>query len=258
VTNGILSAGLNSTRTYAFVYLTNVWSNYSVQAQFQFPAGGYGGGIGGYVNPATGAHYAAWIYPESSAGGSRVLKLIKFQTWSTWGYNGSSYTPMQQALLTSVGTGWHTLQLALTNNHIAVLFDATQVMSVTDNEAAPYTSGGVSVDMWTDSTRYLLSADNVVVKSLASGGSAPLAAMAAATVTAATPNIQSVTLKDGMAIITWTAVPGATYRLQYKDDFASEQWTDAQPDITATENTATGRNVVGPAPQRFYRVLLVQ
>ena len=75
-----------------------------MQGRFQFPVGAFGGGLGGRVNPVTGAHYAAWIYPEGSAGGSSVLKLIKFQNWTSLGYNGSSYTPMQQVSLAGVGT----------------------------------------------------------------------------------------------------------------------------------------------------------
>jgi hypothetical protein len=258
VTNGILKAGTNTASTYAFAYLTNSWSNYSVQAQFQFPSGGYGGGLGGCLNPATGAHYAGWIYPEGSPGGARVLKLVKFQTWSTWGYNGSSYTPMQQVSLTSVGTNWHTLKLAFATNQITVFFDANQVMSVTDTEATPYASGGVSLDMWTDAVRYSFSVDNVVVNSLASGSSSFLPALSAQTLALTVPVIQSVALNSGAAIITWSTVPGSTYRLQYKDDLAGDKWNDAVPDVTATDVTATATNAIGSAPQRFYRVLLVQ
>ena len=49
-----------------------------------------------------------------------------------------------------MGTNWHTLKLAFHGNRIAVYFDGTQVISVTDTEAQPYLSGGISVDMWTD------------------------------------------------------------------------------------------------------------
>src|ERR1051325_1394950 len=61
-----MQAGLNPTFSYANAYITNNWTNYSVQAQFKFPAGAFGGGLGGRLTPGTGAHYAAWIYPEGS------------------------------------------------------------------------------------------------------------------------------------------------------------------------------------------------
>ena len=44
--------------------VTNVWTNYAVQAQVRFSAGSYGGGLGAYDNGSGGTHYAAWIFPE--------------------------------------------------------------------------------------------------------------------------------------------------------------------------------------------------
>src|SRR6266576_5881176 len=70
VTGGTMQSGLNPTFSYANAYITNNWTNYSVQARFQFQAGAFGGGLGGRLTPGTGAHYGAWIYPEGSPGGS--------------------------------------------------------------------------------------------------------------------------------------------------------------------------------------------
>jgi len=108
------------------------------------------------------------IYPESSPGGSRLLKLLKFSTWNTWSYNGTD-SSMQQVSLPSVGTAWHTLTLSLSNSQITVSYDTNRLISVTDTEATPYTSGGVCVSMWTETTRYFLSVDNVTVTSLTGG-----------------------------------------------------------------------------------------
>ena len=42
----------------------------SVQARIRFSStSGYGAGLGACLNPETGAHYAAWVYPENSGGG---------------------------------------------------------------------------------------------------------------------------------------------------------------------------------------------
>ena len=163
VTGGVLQAGTNTPYGYGSTYITNSWGDYSVQAQLQFPAGAYGGGIGGRLNPATGAHYAAWVYPENSPGGSSVIKLIKFQTWTNWGYTNSAYTPMAQATLPAVGTGWHTVTMVFLGTQIKVYYDASQVLSVTDVEAQPYLSGAVSLDLWTDAYSYTAWMDNVVV-----------------------------------------------------------------------------------------------
>jgi hypothetical protein len=95
----------------------------------------------------------------------------------------------------------------------------------------------------------------VLVTSLTSGN---IPVPPASAVAAAAPVLQSVTLADGEAVVTWTSVPGTTYRLQYKDDFASDKWTDASPDVTATDVSTTATDSIGSAPHRFYRVLLVQ
>jgi hypothetical protein len=159
VANGSLQ-GSSSPNTYAAVYYANTpsWTDYSVQGLVQFPAGAFGGGIGGRVNSATGAHYGAWIYPDGSVGGSNVLKLVKFSNWTSW-----SGTPMQQINLPSVGTGSHALKMVFSGSNIQVFYDGTLMINVTDN-SAPYLSGGISGDLWTYSSSYVMSIKNIVVQ----------------------------------------------------------------------------------------------
>ena len=169
VTGGLLVAGMNPTHTYGNVYLTNNWTNTYVQGQLQFSAGAFGGGIGGRLNTNTGAHYTAWIYPEGSPVSPKTLSLIKFSDWADWGYDGSNQVAIQSVSLLSVGTNWHTVKMAFSGGRIAVFFDGNQVLSATDADtnAGPLANGGVSLDMWTDSTPYTMSVDNVSVGTLA-------------------------------------------------------------------------------------------
>src|SRR5581483_2260848 len=163
--NGAMS-GSGPLWSYGFAYTNGNWSDYTVQGQIQFPAGAFGGGIGGRVNGTTGAHYGAWIYPEGSGGGSAVIKLVKFHNWNTW-----SYIPMAQASLPGVGTTWHTLLLIFQGTRIRASYDGVQYIDVTDNgfDSLPaYMSGGVSLDMWTDNAAYTMSVDNILVQSLPS------------------------------------------------------------------------------------------
>ena len=161
VTNGALR-GTGTTNQYAYAYYSStVWADYSVEGRIQFPAGAYGGGLGGRLNSSTGAHYAAWIYPDGSAGGSNVLRLVKFTGWGQW-----SGSVMQQVSLSSVGTGYHTLRLAFSGNRIQVYYDGTQVADVTDNgfDSQPaYLSGGISADMWVNTSPYTMVVDDVSV-----------------------------------------------------------------------------------------------
>ncbi|SPE54249.1 hypothetical protein SBV1_1780014 [Verrucomicrobia bacterium] len=155
VAGGTLQGGLDPTNTYGNVYLTNSWTDYAVSAQFQFTAGAYGGGLGGRLNPVTGAHYAVWIYPAGND-----LNLVKFGNWTT----PTSF--LATRMLPPIGTGWHQIELAFRGNQIAVYYDGSQLLSMADTNA-PLTSGGVSVDMYTAGTSEALWVENVLVAPLA-------------------------------------------------------------------------------------------
>jgi hypothetical protein len=254
VTGGALRAGTNTLHTYANAYVTNSWTNFVVQGQVRFQAGGYGGGLGACVNRTTGAHYGAWIYPDNSPGGGNMLRLVKFQTWTSWAYRGASFTPVAQVSLGSVGTNWHTLNMTCSNNLITVGYDGTQMIRTNDTEATPYLSGGISVDMWTDATGYAMWVDNVTVTALGLSGSL-VQALAQPLVVVDAPVIQSVVLTNGMATITWSATSGSSYRLQYKDDWESPGWNDAKGDVIADGLIASKADAISATPQRFYRVV---
>ncbi len=167
-TNGFIQTGINPGASYSFAYLTNSWTNYSVQGSVRFSTtSAFGGGIGGCLNPLNGAHYAAWIYPEGSPVGSAMMNIVKFDNWSTWGYSNVALEPIATVmnLPGGVGTNWHTVKLAFSTNQIAAYYDGVEVVSVTDNQG-PYLSGGVTADMWTDFVPYIFSVDNVVVSTL--------------------------------------------------------------------------------------------
>ncbi|MHB8057001.1 MAG: Ig-like domain-containing protein [Desulfuromonadaceae bacterium] len=174
VANGVLQ-GSGSALSYSQLYYapTPLWDNYSVEGRFQFAATAFGGGLGCRVNPATGAHYAAWIYPDNSPAGKNMLVLGKMWNWTTYGG-----APMGQASLPGVGTGFHTLRMVCDGSRIQVYYDGTLKIDVTDNNfdsRAPYLSGGIGSAMFTYGTTYTMTVDNVVVSSLNSNQS-PVAA----------------------------------------------------------------------------------
>jgi hypothetical protein len=332
VTGGQLQGGPSTLFSYGNVYLNNNWVDYAVTAQIRFPVGAFGGGLGGRLNPVTGGHYTAWIYPEGSAGGSRVLSLLKFSDWTTW-------LPLQQVSLAAVGTNWHTVRLVFDANQIAVDFDGARVISATD--PTPYPSGGVSVDMWTDAAAYVMSLDSVIVSPLVASNNyttprnttltvpapgvlasdvgpygAGLSATALTTPAHGTlglnangsftytpafnytgpdafiyqasdgtnvlgnawvnisvtptanlsslglnanppPLIHSVAFSHNGAVITWNAVSGRTYRLEYKSALSDANWTAIRQDVTAAGPTASATDKTAAASQRFYRVVLL-
>ena len=159
-------AGASDATNYSFAYLDADWTNYSVQAQVQFSvSNAYGGGLAGRLDPATGARYAAWIYPEQSPAGPALLRLIKFRDWTTW-----SATPMALVSLPAVGTNLHTLNLAFQDYQIGVSFDGVQLTNVTDSgfDSRPaYSTGAISADTYTlSSNTFIMSIANAQVTAL--------------------------------------------------------------------------------------------
>ena len=159
--------GTGGANSYANAYLSNNWTDFVMQGQIHFTTtNAWGAGIGGRVNPTTGAQYAAWVYPEGSQGdnypspptGVAVLKLIRFTAWS------GAYTIMGRVNLPNVSNNWHTVQMAFQGTNIVVSYDGTREIST--NDAAAYISGGISAGSYSDATLYTLSVSNVVVASL--------------------------------------------------------------------------------------------
>src|ERR1043166_1755362 len=156
VTNGVMLAGANATSSYGYAFTaTNSFTNFSVQARIQFPAGAFAGGIGGRFSTNTGSHYAAWVYPEGSGGGSLQFKLIRFSTYT-------SFTVLTNMTLASVGTNFHMVKLDMFGSQLTATFDTNQVMTFTDST---YASGGLSLEMYTDTTPYVMTVDDVLVPS---------------------------------------------------------------------------------------------
>jgi hypothetical protein len=150
ITNGVLQGTASGDDDYSWAYAGTNWGDYSVQAGIQLPAGvhAWAGGLSGRVNPLTGENYTANVYPEGSAEGSSVLRLIKFHGWRNW-----NFTPMALVSLPGVGTNWHALKLAFRGNRISVYYDGIQVVDVTDNDfdAVPaYLTGGIAAHMFMD------------------------------------------------------------------------------------------------------------
>jgi hypothetical protein len=69
--------------------------------------------------------------------------------------------------------------------------------------------------------------------------------------------IQSIVISNDTAVLTWSTIPGHSYRLQSKEHLEDPDWTDIVPDIFASESTATASDPIANSSQRFYRVFIV-
>jgi len=98
-----------------------------------------------------------------------------------------------------------------------------------------------------DAATYIVAASN----SFGSVTSSP------ATLTVAAPlTINSIRVTNGVASLSWNAIPGNSYSLQNNGALEQMNWTDGTL-LQATGNTATANDSVLGSTQRFYRVFLL-
>jgi hypothetical protein len=55
--------------------------------------------------------------------------------------------------------------------------------------------------------------------------------------------------------LSWLSAPGHNYRVEFKTGLSDAAWTTLSDNIIATDDTLRVTDTIGPAPQRFYRVV---
>src|SRR5207249_438776 len=74
----------------------------------------------------------------------------------------------------------------------------------------------------------------------------------------ALPAILSVGVSRESVTMTWSAISGKVYRVQYKPDLAQPAWNLLTGDVTATTNTANKVDMIDSTGRRFYRIVIVR
>lgn len=106
----------------------------------------------------------------------------------------------------------------------------------------------------TPSTAYTNTAQATTQQRMAIGGQR-LAKLLSTIFVTNGPSVTSVTLTNGNFGLSWSAVPGRSYRLQWKQQSGDAIWNDLI-NITAAANTASYTEAT-VQQQRFYRVIVV-
>jgi len=128
----------------------------------------------------------------------------------------------------------------------------------------PPTGAGISsigVITWTP-THAQAPSTNIIETVVTDNGAPPFSATNSFTVfvtaaeTVPPPLIQSISITNDVAIITWTAVTGHTYRLLYNVNLDTN-WIPIPPNILATNSSMTAIDSVESIATRFYRVQLL-
>jgi hypothetical protein len=79
-------------------------------------------------------------------------------------------------------------------------------------------------------------------------------------VTSAPPTVLSAatTTQNGTFSLSWNAIVGGTYQMQYTTNLAPVIWLDLGDPVTASNSTMTASDIIGLNPQRFYRLVWLQ
>jgi hypothetical protein len=73
----------------------------------------------------------------------------------------------------------------------------------------------------------------------------------------ARPRLLSMDESNGTVTLTWSVLPGVTYRAQYKDNLPDASWTDLGANVTASAETLLASDDPGTNTFRFYRLLQI-
>lgn len=65
-------------------------------------------------------------------------------------------------------------------------------------------------------------------------------------------------INSATTTVMWSAVPGKSYQVQYRDSFSGTGWTNLGASVVANGSSAGVDDSQGPTGQRFYRVMLVE
>jgi hypothetical protein len=71
------------------------------------------------------------------------------------------------------------------------------------------------------------------------------------------PVLEAIVMSANSATLTWNAISGTTYRVQFKTNLTDTAWGDLAPDVTATGATASASDPSSTNDLRFYRILVV-
>jgi hypothetical protein len=200
------------------------WTDYNYQVTFQLSSlADYPGGIRARINPATGAGYALWFYPNE-----KIVKLFRNVAWNI----DSGVTLLGQAAV-SFDTAAHTVSLSFQGSQIQVFYDNAPLVSVADSGSA---GGMVGLDVSNKPiafTNLLVTGTNAAVSSLNPSAST---LTFSGNFQGPNPAAQSLNLFSSGGALAWTAI-------------TTVPWLQVSPTNGATNSslqvTANTQNLAG-------------
>ncbi len=138
---------------------SSAWTDYTVAAKVQVAAAeDFPGGLRGRLDTASGASYAAWIYP-----GQGKVKLFRAVAWNI---DTTGLALLGEASVSIGANVFHDLALTFAGTRIQVAWNGATVIDVTDSGSSALSAGAVAFDVSNKAIEF----DDV---SVTAGGTAP-------------------------------------------------------------------------------------
>ena len=199
LSNGILSySGAGATQLYAG---SANWSNYTAQSTFQLSTlTDYPGGVRAYINPSTGASYAAWLYPNEG--------FIKIWRTTAWNINTTPVLLGTSGHVVMDNVNPHTLALSINAGKLTVYYDGVSVLSVND---ATLSSGMAGIDVSNQRVQFqnFTVTGNQSIQSQLTSSTSSLVFTLPAGSTSTGQSVQAAT--SDSSIVAWSAFPPASW-----------------------------------------------
>jgi len=85
----------------------------------------------------------------------------------------------------------------------------------------------------------------------------PVAPFPLPALSTATPFHITLRASGGVATLSWAALPGLSYRVQFKPGLEEKEWQDMPGDVYAFDEIVSIEDDISEQPQRFYRVMTI-
>jgi hypothetical protein len=123
----------------------------------------------------------------------------------------------------------------------------------TNSPAGAVIDSATGIFQWTTSDGFANSTNPITIK-VTDNGAPPLSDSKSFTVAVVSrPILEAVALSNNVLGLFWNAISGQTYRVQFKQNLSSANWTDLPPDVTAAGSSASKTDTIGSSA-RLYRV----
>jgi hypothetical protein len=109
---------------------------------------------------------------------------------------------------------------------------------------------------WTPDNTYTFTTNAITVRVTDDGTTPKSDAKTFDVIVVVAPTIENISISSNIATMTWSAIAGQSYRLQYKSEPGGTNWNDILPDVTASSSTASKTDPLNSIPQRYYRILV--